>query len=670
MNEFKSLFKKRNNKNEKFHSINTSILKISIITLIATVAITTIFSLLYFNNIIVDISEEKAIASMGIVEKEIESIKNEIVEYITKLSTDDKIISSVKSKNSNNLQNYINNQVKSSNSDYITVTDTKGVVIASTNNGFIGQNISNSTLIQSAIKGNTISDIGREFSNFYGIYTAVPIYDNKALIGVISADFSLENTDFIDNMKSLINNDISIFENDVRVSSTVIQDGKRLVGTKLDPNIANTVINNRKGFLGKANVFGKNYITAYKPTFSMEGSVRGVIVTASDYSVVERQIIKVVILILAVSVLSIIISIVILQRYFKIKLKDPLNSVVNAAKAIETGEVNEDIINQIKTITTNDEIGSLAKSMDGAVISVKLIADSINGYKTALLKHNLTYVSDSSKHNGIYMTIIKIVEGLYSELRTILSEINQAANGISSGAEHVSSAAQILAQGSTEQASSIEELAATFSDISVQIKNNTDNSIYASKLSDETGNVVLSGSKYMGELMNAMDEINSTSSEIEKIIKTIDDIAFQTNILALNAAVEAARAGAAGKGFSVVADEVRNLASKSAGAAKNTTLLIESSTASINKGSLIAQETESALKNVVEKTNNANQLINEISNASQMQSDSLYQMNIGVDQLTSVVQANSAVAEQIAASSEELSGQAQSLKEMVNRYIL
>lgn len=653
----------------KYQSISTAILRISIITLIITVAITSIISVIYFNNIIMGISEDKALSSMGIVENEMESIKSDLIESVSVLAKDTIIINNLSTKNTDELQSYISSLYETSTLNNITVTDLSGTIIASTNDVYkSGVDISKNIIIKSALNGKFLSDIGREPSDFYGINAGSPIYENNNLIGAMVVGFKLEDITFVDNMKSIIGNEISVFENDLRVSSTVTQNGERLVGTRLDPKVADIVINNKNDYIGKADVFGINYITVYKPTFSSDGSVKGVIVTASDYSIVENQIFKVVVIITVIAVLSILISIMVMQRYFKLRLKNPLSSVVSAAKAIETGDINEDIINQIKEIACNDEIGSLAKSMDGAVASVKKLANSIDGYKIALANNDLTYKSDTTIHKGIYFAIIKMVETLFNDLKEILNEINIAADGINSGAEHVSAASQMLAQGSTEQASSIEELAATMSEVADLIKNDAESAVNVSRLAGETGDVVLQGSQYMNELMSAMAEINETSSEIQKIIKAIDDIAFQTNLLALNAAVEAARAGVAGKGFSVVADEVRNLASKSAEAAKNTTLLIESSVNAINKGTLIAKETESALQDVVVKTNKANSLINDISEASQKQSGNIYQVNIGVEQISSVIQSNSATAEQIAASSEELSGQAYSLKEMVDKY--
>ncbi len=669
MNVIKSFIIRKDKKDSK-KSITREILRISVIILILTIAVTSTYTLFSLNSMVFQVSIEKAETSIKLVESELQALKNEIEEYATQVSTNQVIIDSIKNKNSGNIQVYIDNlKENASNISNITVTDAKGKIIASTNSdNKTGQDISGITVIKAALGGKYGSDIGTGASDYFSANAVSPIYNNNTVTGVVIADYNLEETKFLDNMKSYVNNDITIFENDVRVNTTVIQDGKRIIGTKLDSEIADIVINNKKAYTGKTKVFGKSYITVYKPILSFDGNVAGVLFSGSDHSIVEKQIIQEVILIVIAGILSVAVSIFILQRYFKLRVNSPLDSVVAAARAVETGEINEEVISQLQMITANNEIGSLAHSMEVAVRSVRQLEESINGYENAFSRHDLTYTSDSSIHSGIYLTIVKIMDKLFSELRNILIDINQAAEGIDAGAEHVASAAQMLAQGATEQASSTQEMAATISDISEQVKSEALNAFDAGKLAEVTETEALKSSKYMNQMMKAMEEITHTSKEIGKIIKAIDDIAFQTNILALNAAVEAARAGLAGKGFAVVADEVRNLASKSAEAAKNTTLLIESSTSAVEKGYSIAKDTELSLNTVVDKTSRTNLLINDIAEVSQKQSDSIYQVNIGVDQISGVVQANSATAEEIAASSEELSGQANSLKEMVGKY--
>lgn len=667
MNLIKHFTIRKDKKDSK--SITQEILRISVIILALTITVISTYTLFNLSSMVIKVSEEKAEASIKLVETELQALKNNLEEYAAQASADQTIIDSVKNKNSGNIQKYIDSFKKdASEVSNITVIDAKGKIIASTDSANkSGQDISGINIVKAAMDGKYGSDICKGISDYFSAISISPVYSNNTVTGMIIVDYNIEETKFLDNMKSYVNNEITIFENDVRVNTTVIQDGKRITGTKLDPQIADIVINNKQSYTGKTNVFGKTYITVYNPILSFDGNVAGVLFSGNDHSVVERQILQEVILIVIISILSIAVSIVILKRYFRLRVNTPLDSVVAAARAVETGEINEDIISTLHMITSDNEIGSLARSMEVAVKSVKQLEESINGYENAFSMHDLTY-SNLSGQRGIYLAIVNIVDKLFSELRTILIDINQAAEGIDAGAEHVAAAAQMLAQGATEQASSTQEMAATISDISEQVKIEASNAFDAGKLAKISEEEVLKSSQYMTQMMKAMEDITQTANEIGKIIKAIDDIAFQTNILALNAAVEAARAGLAGKGFSVVADEVRSLAAKSAEAAKNTTLLIESSASAVKKGYAIAKDTALSLNTVVDETGKTNLLINDIAEASQRQSDSIYQVNIGVEQISGVVQENSATAEEIAASSEELSGQANSLKEMVGKY--
>ena len=257
-----------------------------------------------------------------------------------------------------------------------------------------------------------------------------------------------------------------------------------------------------------------------------------------------------------------------------------------------------------------------------------------------------------------------------ANLNEVLGDIFAASEQVSSGASQLADSSMSLSQGASEQASSIEELTASLEQISSQTKLNAQNASQANKLASIAQGNAEQGNGQMQEMLRAMEEINQSSSSISKIIKVIDDIAFQTNILALNAAVEAARAGQHGKGFAVVAEEVRNLAAKSASAAKETTDMIEGSIKKVEAGTKLAVHTAEALNQIVEGVAQAAALVKQIDVASSEQATGLAQINQAVMQVSQVVQANSAVSEQSAAASKELSGQAEMMRMSVSKFKL
>ncbi len=255
-------------------------------------------------------------------------------------------------------------------------------------------------------------------------------------------------------------------------------------------------------------------------------------------------------------------------------------------------------------------------------------------------------------------------------LNEALNNISLASEQVAGGSKQVSDSSIALSQGATEQASSIEQLTASIEEISSQTKHNANNAKEANELAERAKVNADKGNIRMKEMLRAMDEINNSSSNISKIIKVIDEIAFQTNILALNAAVEAARAGQHGKGFAVVAEEVRNLAARSANAAKETTAMIEGSIQKVEDGTKIANETSEALNAIVQEVDKVSTLVNNIAVSSNEQALGIAQINQGIMQVSAVVQANSATSEESAASSEELSNQAGLLKEQVGMFKL
>ncbi|WP_312693445.1 methyl-accepting chemotaxis protein [Caproiciproducens sp.] len=336
----------------------------------------------------------------------------------------------------------------------------------------------------------------------------------------------------------------------------------------------------------------------------------------------------------------------------------PIESLVQRIEKLAEGDLHS----EVPVIQSGNEIGTLAETFSNTI-------EILTGYigEIAVVLDSLSMgdctIEVQEDYKGDFISIKNSLTAIIDNLNNVFSNINGSADQVANGAGQVASAAQALSQGATEQASSIQQLSASITEIANEVNNNASNSRKASQLSLDASTEVETGNMHMQQMVEAMADISDSSQKIGKIIKTIEDIAFQTNILALNAAVEAARAGSAGKGFAVVADEVRNLASKSAEAAKNTTELIESSIRAVENGKKIADETANSLNKIIDSSKKTTDLIGEISKSSDDQASSINQVTLGVDQISAVVQTNSATAEESAATSEELSGQAQMLKE-------
>lgn len=308
-------------------------------------------------------------------------------------------------------------------------------------------------------------------------------------------------------------------------------------------------------------------------------------------------------------------------------------------------------------------------ALNDTIENLQSYVSEISSVLTEMGNGNLD-LAITADYKGDFVEIKDSLNNIIISLNQVLGDINEAADQVSSGSRQVSDGSQALSQGSTEQASSIEELTASITDIASQTKQNAVNANQANELATDAKNKAIKGNEQMQGMLDSMTEINNSSANISKIIKVIDDIAFQTNILALNAAVEAARAGQHGKGFAVVAEEVRSLAARSAEAAKDTTDLIEGSISKVQVGTQLANDTAIALNEIVSGVEKAANLVGGIAVASNEQASGIAQVNMGIEQVSQVVQNNSATAEESAAASEELSSQAELLKQMVGRFNL
>ncbi|MHC1723343.1 MAG: methyl-accepting chemotaxis protein [Aminipila sp.] len=370
---------------------------------------------------------------------------------------------------------------------------------------------------------------------------------------------------------------------------------------------------------------------------------------------------------IGISIFTLIISIIISALIRKSLIQNvlvPISDITNVANSLAEGNLQQTL-----DFHSEDEIGRLAEDLRNMSANLSIYISDISGYMQQLEKGNLK-TSLNADFKGDFHTLATSLGNFHQSINSTLQEIHIASKEVEEGSAQVSSGAQLLAQGSTEQASSIEELSSALVEMSGKIQTNASNAKHAYDLSEEAHFNVITGNQQMKEMSSAMVDISEKSAEIGKIIKTIDDIAFQTNILALNAAVEAARAGIAGKGFAVVADEVRNLAQRSADAAKSTTSLIAGTVNAVDNGVNIASETASALNIIVEKVETVTQTLKQIASDSEEQAHAVSQITEGIEQISSVVQTNTATTEESAATSEHLFSQSQKLNNSVNKFIL
>ena len=339
----------------------------------------------------------------------------------------------------------------------------------------------------------------------------------------------------------------------------------------------------------------------------------------------------------------------------------PMQKFAAFAKMLAEGDIDVmKIVDEKDWALRKDEVGLLARSFDDMIVSTAEQAQKARAIADGDLTVQITVRSE-------FDTLGKALSELVEKFHSLALHIVASAEQVDSGAKLVSDSSTSLSQGSTEQASSVEELSASMEEITSQTAQNAQKT---NELAENIQSDADAGNVQLAEMLRAMEEINTSSENISKIIKVIEDIAFQTNILALNAAVEAARAGSAGKGFAVVAEEVRNLAGQSSKAVKDTTELIENSIKKVEAGTKIASKTAEALNKIMDGISQAGELVGAIATASHEQAAALEQINQGIMQISQVVQTNAASSEESAAASEELSAQADSLKDYVRVFKL
>lgn len=568
---------------------------------------------------------------------------------------------------------YINQLATNNNMTRGNLLDLQG------NSYFDGNNYADREYFQRAKNGEsfvstpTISKVTGELS----ILVAAPVYRDgdgrKDIIGVVY--FVPEET-FLNNIMTSIHvsDNSSAFMMD-KTGTTIADVTMDTVATqnveeeaKTDSSLEQVAIYSadmRAGNsgVGEYSLGGETKLFGYAPINNTDGWSLGISVPKTDFmGAVYTAAIIIGILIVVVVLIGVFIAIRLATSIGK-----PIQMCVERIYKLSEG----DLSSPVPEIHSKDETGRLAEQTASIVKNLQDLIGDIGYLLGEMTRGNFNVRSrDYNYYIGDYEQLLQHVRGINKGLSNTLAQINTASVQVSAGAEQVSSGAQSLAQGATEQASAVQELSATINDISSDSQRTAQLALQAKSAADNAGAELQASSENIATLGTAMGNISESSQEISKIISTIENIAFQTNILALNAAVEAARAGAAGKGFAVVADEVRNLAHKSDQAAKATKDLIEKTIDAVNEGVNMMQKVSEAVGSVMESASVAVSGMDEVADAVQRETDSIVQITQGIDQISSVVQTNSATAEESAAASEELSGQSEMLKSLIGGFQL
>ncbi len=544
---------------------------------------------------------------------------------------------------------------------------------------FDGKDYSNREYVQQAMKGNVyvseplVSKITGELS----IMVAAPIYSGGSRGGRVAGVVYFVPPE--------------TFLNDIVTSIKVSENSRAYMINKSGDTIADTTLETitvqnieqeaqsdrslkelaaihadmRQGKSG----FG-DYNTAQGPWYAAYAPVEGtdgwsVAVTAMKKDYLTDTYVGMalnVLVVIAASLASIVVA---------LKLSNNISAPMRACAERMKLLVKGDLSSPVPQATGRDETAELTRSTAEMVEGLNDIINDIGYILTEMADQNLDVRSRHSEaYVGDFQSILSSMRTLKVQLSGTMQQINASAEQVSSASGQVSSGAQSLSEGSINQASSVQQLAATISDISASAKRTAEAAKEAGNFVGQAGAQLGTSVGYVQDLNSAMQRILKSSEEISKIIATIENIAFQTNILALNAAVEAARAGAAGKGFAVVADEVRNLASKSDEAAKSTKELIEGSIAAVTEGSQVVDKVTGSLQQTSVYAGHVTTQMDIVVSAVENQTMAIAQVTDGIDQISSVVQTNSATAQQSAAASEELSAEAGSLKDLVEQFTL
>lgn len=474
---------------------------------------------------------------------------------------------------------------------------------------------------------------------------------------------NLDKTSFVDSIKEKSDCEISLFLDDVRYNTTIVDAaGQRITGQKMNASIWEKV-KSGNAYKDRTSINGSQYFVHYEPMKDANGNVIGSYFAGFSAESYFSAVSKTIHLSVLIGIVLASIAFFILVTVMKKDFKRPVQALIEECRDIKNIDLNK----PSRGFQYNkDEVGRLANALIESKQTLNsYIRDIVNVLET-MADGDFTK-QPTLDYKGDFISIKNAFEQIHANLGEIISSVATSSENVALGAEQMSSGTQALAEGTQRQSSTIDELSSTISGISENVNKTAENARSASEISLDCSNIMEQQTVEMKKLITAMDVVEKKSSDIAKVIKAIEDIAFQTNILALNASIEAARAGAAGKGFAVVATEVGTLAAKSAASANSTKAIIDSTLKAVAKSIEIAHDAASAINSVTEKSKQAADLVKEIADDATTQAGDLEQATGGINDISEVIQNNSSTAQQSAASCEELSSQSKIMLEMVEK---